>query len=534
MNLKTKMLYSKRPETERQQLIQKMKPGEVAVEMKSITKRFSNVIANDHIDFEVKAGEVHALLGENGAGKTTLVNILYGLYQQDDGEIHICGKKVEIRSPQDAIKLGIGMVHQLFKQVYQHTVAENVALSVGSSKLFPVRKVKQGFIELSREFGWDIDPNVKIWQLSAAKRQQIEILKTIYQGGRILIFDEPTSVLTPQEKETLFKRLRELKDEGYAIIYITHKLDEVFRISDRVTVLRNGKKVKTLTKADASRGKLAKLMVGREILFDLKRESVEPGSPVLETKNLYIQGDQDEMAVNGVSFTLREKEIIGLAGIGGNGQKELIEALTGLRKVKDGSFYIFGHDLTNASPRKIKEQGVAYVPEDRTRRGIVPQMSVKYNLILRDYYKPPYCKRFFLNMEEIQTATEERLSRYNIVAPHIDAPTNLLSGGNLQRLILARELSGNPRLLIAAYPTQGLDVGSTEAIRKLFLNLKREGCGIFFTSEELDEILMLSDRIAVIYEGKLQGIVDAEKVGKEELGLLMTGTSQEEVLQCLN
>lgn len=527
MNLTPKFsIFGSKEETNNKKSYEDM-IGSTAVQMEGITKRFPEVVANDHIDFDVNVGEIHALLGENGAGKTTLMNILYGWYQQDEGNIKVWGNDVTINSPKDALHLGIGKVHQLFKQVYHHTVAENIALAVSHNKLFPVRKVKKKFVRFTKDFGWNIDPEAKIWQLSAAKRQQIEIIKTLLQGGNIIILDEPTSVLTPQETEKLFVKLKEMRENGYAIIYITHKLDEVFEISDRVTVLRNGRNVKTLPTSKAKKRELAKLMVGREVIFDIKKEETEKGVPALQIRDLHVRGDQGEKAVNGISLTLKEKEIIGLAGIGGNGQKELIEALTGLRKVQEGSFLVSGNNLTNASPRKIKEHGVAYIPEERTRRAVVPKMSVKENLILRDYYKEPYSRGLFFDMTYIKRNAEKKIVDYNILAPNLDAPVGLLSGGNLQRVILAREVARQPKILIAAYPTRGLDVQSAVSTRKLLLEQRKNGSSIFFTSEELDEIIMLSDRIAVIYEGELMGIVDASKIKKEELGLMMAGTPKE-------
>lgn len=505
-------------------------PGETAVEMKGITKEFPGVVANDNVDFDVKAGEIHALLGENGAGKTTLMNILYGLYQEDEGEIYVVGEQVEINSPKDALSYGVGMVHQLFRQVSRHSVAEDIALSVSSGQIRPVDEIKEDFLELTEDFGWEIDPDAKIWQLSAGERQRLEILKVVFQGAKVLILDEPTSVLTPQGKEELFERLREMRDEGHAIIYITHKLDEVLEISDRVTVLREGKKIETLSTEKTSKKSLAKKMVGREVLFDLEKDPLERGDVVLEVENLTVRGDQKEIAVEDVSFEIYENEILGLAGVGGSGQKELIEALAGLRDVEDGIFKVLGEDLTNGSPREITEKGVAYVPEDRDERGLIPSMSVKENLMLREYCNEPYCGTFLLNMDYIRQDVDEKVSEYDVVTPSLDTPAELLSGGNLQRLMLARETSGAPKLLIAAYPTHGLDVGSVEDIRNLLLNQRREGGAIFLISEDLDEIMMLSDRIAVIYEGGLMGIVDADEIDKEDLGLMMTGTPKEEVL----
>ncbi|KPJ88256.1 MAG: hypothetical protein AMS17_06065 [Spirochaetes bacterium DG_61] len=498
--------------------------------MRGITKRFLGMLANDHVDFDVQAGEIHALLGENGAGKTTLMNILYGLYKPDEGEIRIRSKNVNIGSPKDAIELGIGMVHQLFKQVPRHTVAETIALASSRDFFFPGSKVKKRILRISEEFGLKVDPNAEIWQLSAAERQKVEIMKVLCRGAEILILDEPTSTLTLQGKRELFSRLKEMKKKGYAIIFITHKLDEVLEISDRVTVLKKGKKVKTLPTSKATKRSLAVWMVGREVLFRVKKKPVKKGKTVLEVKKLRVLGDKGETAVMNVSFSIREGEILGIAGIGGSGQRELIEALTGLRKVVEGEVILSEKEMTNASPRKFVNAGVAYIPEQRIEVGIVPTMNVKENLILKDYRVPPFSGRVFLNYSAISRNAEEKISRYNIITPSPDSRASLLSGGNIQRLILARETSGELKLLIAAYPTYGLDVGSIESIRELMLEQRRKKGAILLVSEDLDEIMMMSDRIAVMYEGKIMGIVDADEVSREEIGLMMTGTPWGEIL----
>lgn len=503
---------------------------ETVVEMRGIVKRFPGVLANDHIDFDVKAGEIHALLGENGAGKTTLMNILYGLYKPNEGEIYIRGSKVAIKSPRDAIDLGIGMVHQLFKQVSRHTVAENIALASSRGFFFPGTKVREKILGISEEFGLKVDPDAEIWQLSAAEQQQVELLNVLCRGAEILILDEPTSTLTPQGKRELFSRLKEMKNKGYAIIFITHKLDEVLEISDRCTVLRKGKKIKTIPASKSTKKSLARWMVGKEVLFEVKKKPVKKGKVVLEVKKLRVLG-RGETAVKEVSFSIREGEILGIAGIGGSGQGELIEALTGLRKIEEGRLLLSGRDMTNASPREFVDAGVAYVPEKRVEVGIVPTMSVKENLILKDYRVPPFSKRIFLNHDAINRNAEEKITRYKIVAPSLDTPAGLLSGGNIQRLLLARETSGEPKLLVAAYPTYGLDVASVESIRKLLLEQRKRRGAILLVSEDLDEIMMMSDRIAVMYEGKLMGTVDTSQVTREEIGLMMTGTPWSEV-QC--
>lgn len=513
----------------KQQAPQEVRRGETVVEMRGITKRFPGIVANDHIDFDVKAGEVHALLGENGAGKTTLMNILYGLYRPDEGEVYIRGEKASIKSPKDAINLGIGMVHQLFRLVPRHTVAENIALTSSHDLIFPASKVRDKILEVSKEFGLEVDPDARVWQLSAAERQKVELLKVLCRGAKILILDEPTSTITPQEKKELFSRLKEMKKKGYAIILITHKLDEVFEIADRVTVLRKGKKIKTLPTSRATKRALARWMVGREVLFKVKRKPVKKGKTVLEVKNLIVLGDRGEKAVDGVSFLIREGEILGIAGIGGSGQKELVEALAGLRKIEEGKVMLFGKDMTNASPLEFINSGVAFIPEDRTGVGIVPTLSVKENLILKNYRAHPFSGRIFLNYREISRNAQEKISGYGIATPSPDAPAGFLSGGNIQKLILARETSGEPKLVIAAYPTYGLDVGSTESIHNLLLKQREKKCAILLVSEELDEIMMMSDRICVMFRGKIMGTVKGGEVTREEIGLMMMGVPWERI-----
>jgi simple sugar transport system ATP-binding protein len=502
--------------------------GDVVVEMKEITKTFPGVVANDAVNFDVAAGEVHALLGENGAGKTTLMNILYGLYKPDKGEIYLHGQKVDIKSPADAIKRNIGMVHQIFKQVPRHTVAENIALTASHDFFFPVRKVRGKILRIAEEFGLRVDPDAAIWQLSAAERQKVELLKVLCRGAQILILDEPTATLTPQGKRDLFSNLQAMKEKGYAIIFITHKLDEVLEISNRCTVLRKGKKVTTVFAAEVTKRSLARWMVGRDILFKIERPPVEKGKPVLEVKNLCVLGDRGVPAVQNVSFSIREGEILGIAGVGGSGQGELIEALTGLRKIEEGQLLLSGEDLTNASPRTFVDAGVAYVPEKRVEVGVIPTMSVKENLILKNYRDPPFSKRSFLNRDAIDRSTEQKISKYNIITPSPEAPVGLLSGGNIQKLILSREISMEPKLLIAAYPTYGLDVGSVESIRELLLKQRERKSALLLISEDLDEIMMMSDRIAVMYEGKIMGITKAGEATREDLGLMMAGTPLEE------
>ena len=498
--------------------------GKPIVSMRGIVKRFPGVVANDHVDFEAAAGEVHALLGENGAGKTTLMNILYGLYSPDEGEIFVRGEKVTIRSPRDAIALGIGMVHQHFMLVYSHTVAENIVLGLSSAPfLFPASEVRDKIAEFSERYGLKVDPDARIWQLSAGEQQRVEIIKALYRGAEVLILDEPTTMLTPSEAEELFAILRRMAEEGRTVIFITHKLDEVMAVADRVTVLRRGKVVGTVETSETNKRELARMMVGREVLFRLEKRPVEKGQVVLEVEDLRALSDKGLPALKGVSFTVREGEILGIAGVAGNGQRELVEVITGLRRAAGGRVFILGEDVTNRSPGEIAARGVAHIPEERIRMGLVPDMSVAENLILRDYRRPPFCGRLFLNLDLITQHAERLIADYGIMTPSLHTPAKLLSGGNIQRLILARETSGQPRLIVAAHPTYGLDVGATEQIRRLLLEQRERGTAILLVSEDLDEIMELSDRIAVMFEGHIVGIVDAEEADVEEIGMMMVG-----------
>ncbi len=506
--------------------------GEITVEMKGITKVFPGVVANNKVYFEARSGEIHALLGENGAGKTTLMNILYGIYQPDEGEIYIEGRRVEIKSPRDALKHGIGMVHQHFMLIYQHTVTENIALGLREASYFnPAKELKTKVLELSRRYGLKVDPDAKVWQLSAGEQQRVEILKAIIRGAEILILDEPTSVLTPSEVKELFKVLRAMANEGKTIIFITHKLDEVMEISDRVTVLRRGRVVSKVETRRTNEKELARMMVGREILFRVRKKPLKKGKPVLQVENLYALNDKGLMALRNISFNIHEREILGVAGVAGNGQKELVETLTGLRKVLKGRVKIMGRDATNESPRKIYMESVAHIPEERLRMGVVPNLTVAENLILREYHHPPFANGLFLDWRKVREHAEKLIDRYRIVTPSPETPVKLLSGGNIQRLILARETSGKPKLIIAAHPTYGLDVAATEQIRQLLEKQREEGAAILLVSEDLEEIISLSDRVAVMFEGEIVGVVDAKKAKVEEIGLMMAGVRKQSQVQ---
>jgi len=506
--------------------------------MKGITKRFPGVIANDHIDFDIKAGEIHAILGENGAGKTTLMNVLYGLYQPDEGEIRVRGKKVTLESPKDAIDLGIGMVHQHFMIVPSLTVTENIVLGLKSSRepLLDMDRAERKIVELSKKYGLKVDPKAKIWQLSVGEQQRVEIIKALYRHAQILVLDEPTSVLTPPEVKEFMRVLKRMARDGLAIIpFITHKLPEVMAVSNRVTVLRAGKVVARLKTKRTKERDLVKKMVGREVLFRVKKHRVEKGKMALEVKRLRALSDRGLPALKDVSFSVREGEILGIAGVAGNGQRELEEVITGLRKATKGKVIIRGKDMTNRAPKEFIDWGVGHIPEDRLERGLVMDFSVAENLVLETHSKQPFIhkwflpfekRRWFLNYDEIKKHAKKLIKDYDVITPSVDIPTRHLSGGNLQRLILARELSRKPKVLIAAQPTRGLDVSSARFIREKLFEQVKEGTAILLVSEDLDETMMMSDRIAVMYEGEVVGLMPAARAKREEIGLMMAGVKR--------
>jgi ABC-type uncharacterized transport system ATPase subunit len=505
----------------------KVTTDSILVQMTGITKRFPGVLANDHIDFDVKAGEIHALLGENGAGKTTLMSVLSGLYRADEGEIHIKGQKANLRSPRDAIDLGIGMVHQHFMLVEPHTVAENITLGLKAPRFFlDTVGTEHRITELSKQYGLQVDPHARIWQLSVGEQQRVEILKMLYRGADILILDEPTAVLTPQEVEDLFATLRRMAGEGQAVIFISHKLDEVMTISDRVTVLRHGKVVASVNTADTIKEELARMMVGREVLFRVEKKAVELGNDVLKVEGLRALNDKGLPALKDISFTIREGEILGVAGVAGNGQRELAEVITGLRKATSGCVTISECDTTNCSPREVIQKQVSHVPEDRLGMGLVPNLPVSDNIILKGYRQPPLSRGPFLDRLSIRNFVARLIEAFNIATPTQETAVRLLSGGNLQRTILAREISIGPRLMVAVHPTRGLDIGATESVRNLLLEQRENRAAILLISEDLDELLAISDRIAVMYEGEIMGIVPAEGADIEEVGLMMAGATR--------
>ncbi len=501
------------------------------LELRGITKHFPGVLANDHIDLTLEQGEIHALLGENGAGKTTLMNILYGLYQPDEGEIFVRGKKIEIHSPSDAIAAGIGMVHQHFMLVPVFTVTENVMLGAEATRWAGVldrasaaARVRQ----ISEQYGLAVDPTARVEDLPVGVQQRVEIIKLLYREADILIFDEPTAVLTPQEADELFKIMRSLAAQGKSIIFITHKLREVLTVADRITVIRRGKVVGTTRPAEADRNKLAAMMVGREVKLEIEKTPAQVGEVVLEVENLVVLDDRHQVAVDDVSFEVRAGEVFGIAGVQGNGQTELVQVLTGLRAPAQGRIRILGRDVTRASPRAVTELGTAHVPEDRQRDGLVLPFTVADNLVLQTYYKPPIARGAVLQTNRIHETGTRLIEEFDIRTPSPYALAGSLSGGNQQKVIVAREFSRPIRLLIAAQPTRGLDVGSIEYIHNRILEKRNSGCAVLLVSPELDEIMELSDRIGVMYRGKIVAIIPAEAATKEYVGLLMAGISVEQ------
>lgn len=503
-----------------------VKPGETILEMRGITKIYpGGVVANDHIDFELKAGEIHAVLGENGAGKTTLMNILFGVLQPDEGEIYIRGRKVRFKSPLDAINMGIGMVHQQRKLIPAHTVLENIILGhPKTERIINYRKAREEIEELCKKYGLKIDLDARVWQLSAGEQEMVEIIRALYRGARILILDEPTSVLTPPEVDALLKSLRMMAEKEIALIpFITHKLPEVLAVSDRVTILRKGRVVKRLETREATMKALAEYMVGREVLFRLHKPKVPIGEEILKVENLSALNDKGVLALKGVSFSIREGEIFGIAGVSGNGQEELAEVLAGLRKPEGGRIIFQGKDITNASVLERLKMGIGYIPPNRWGVAAIGNFSLVENIMMSLYFDKEFSKMGFLNYKKIRKYAEKIVSEFEVVAPSIDEKAAHLSGGNLQRLILGRVIPKTSKLLIANLPTSGLDVAATESVRNRLLACKERRMGILLISEDLDEVLQLSDRIAPIYEGKFVTILPAERAKKEEVGAMMAG-----------
>ena len=498
---------------------------ENVIEMRNITKKFGDFVANDQINLHLRKGEIHALLGENGAGKSTLMNMLAGLLEPTSGEIAVNGQVVVLDSPSKAASLGIGMVHQHFMLVEAFTVAENIILGSETTKMgvIDIKQATKEIEELSQRYGLAVDPLAKVEDISVGAQQRVEILKTLYRGADILIFDEPTAVLTPSEIEELEKIMLNLVKEGKSIILITHKLDEIRAVADRVTVIRRGKSIETVEIEGASNQDLAEMMVGRSVSFKTEKVASQPKEVVLEIENLVVNENRGVPAVKDLSLSVRAGEIVGIAGIDGNGQSELIQAITGLRKVKSGSIRILGQDVVGKTPRKITEMKVSHVPEDRHRDGLVLDMSISENIALQTYYKEPFSTNGILNYKNIYDYARKLMAEFDVRAASEYVPAKALSGGNQQKAIIAREIDRDPELLIVSQPTRGLDVGAIEYIHKRLIEERDKGKAVLVVSFELDEILNVSDRIAVIHDGRIQGIVDPEQTDKQELGILMAG-----------
>jgi len=500
-----------------------------AFEMRGIVKRFPGVLANDHVDFSAKVGEVHALLGENGAGKSTLMNVLAGLYKPEAGEIFINGAHVLLNSPQDAIAHGIGMVHQHFMLVPSHSVAENMVLGLNKPRFFlNLQRVEEQVTALGEQYGLSVNPRAKIWELSVGEQQRVEVLKMLFRGAKVLIMDEPTAVLTPQEVDILFTTLRDMTKRGHTIVFISHKLDEVASIADRVTVLRRGEVTASAEPAEGTtKAHLAKLMVGREVLFLVEKKKSQPGEPVLSVDKLCAENNRGLSALRDVSLQVCAGEILGIAGVAGNGQRELAEVFTGLRRPTSGKVTFEGIAFDDHTNWMEVGQKLAHIPEDRAAVGSVPALGVAENLILKRYHRPPFSTRWSINFAAVRENGIRLVEKYNISTPTVDTPVRMLSGGNLQKVILARETSEHPRLMVAVHPTRGLDVGAIEGIHKLLIELRDQGSAILLISEELDELFSLADRIAVMYEGQIVGETSPESANLHAVGLMMAGTKVE-------
>lgn len=503
---------------------------ETILEARQITKRFPGVLANDQVTFDLRPGEVHALLGENGAGKTTLMNILYGLYQADEGEILLHGQMVQFHSPNDAIHSGIGMVHQHFMLIPVFSVAENIMLGAETTKGLTLdrKTVAARVRELSHRYSLDVDPEALVENLPVGVQQRVEIVKALYRQAQILILDEPTASLTPQEAEDLFRIMHDLTAQGVSIIFITHKLKEVLAIADRITVMRGGKVMGTVTPANTNENDLAALMVGRSVLLEVEKGTANPAGTVLEVTDLRVTDTRKVEVLRGVTFEVRAGEILGVAGVQGNGQTELVEAITGMQPPTSGKITFLGHDITHATPRQVTELGAAHVPEDRQRDGLVLNFPVADNLVLNMYYQAPFAHGMIMDETVIAQHAEEEIEAFDVRTPSAFTPAGKLSGGNQQKVIVARELSRPIKLLIASQPTRGLDVGSIEYIHAQIIRRRDDGVAVLLVSTELDEIMQLADRIAVMYRGQIVAIVPAVNITKEYIGLLMAGVPAEQ------
>ncbi|MRX70655.1 ATP-binding cassette domain-containing protein [Bacillus lacus] len=499
---------------------------EYVIEMLNIRKEFPGIVANDNITLQVKPGEIHALLGENGAGKSTLMNVLFGLYQPERGEIRVKGNPVSITNPNIANDLGIGMVHQHFMLVNTFTVTENIILGNEPQKAgkIDMKHAEKLVKDISEKYGLSVDPSAKIADISVGMQQRVEILKTLYRGAEILIFDEPTAVLTPQEIKELVQIMKTLIKEGKSIILITHKLKEIMEVCDRVTVIRKGAGIGTVNVSETNPNELASLMVGREVLFTTEKTSANPKENVLNIQGLTVKDARNVTAVNSLNLSVRAGEIVGIAGVDGNGQSELIEAITGLRKIESGSISLNGKNIQNLPPRKITESGLGHIPQDRHKHGLVLDFPIGENMVLQTYYQKPNSNRGVLNFKEIYSKATSLIKEFDVRTPSTSTLARALSGGNQQKAIIGREVDRNPDLLIAAQPTRGLDVGAIEFIHRRLIEQRDQGKAVLLLSFELDEILNVSDRIAVIYEGQIIAVVDPKETTEQELGLLMAGS----------
>lgn len=501
--------------------------ADYSVELKGITKRFPGVVANHQVDLSLRPGEIHALLGENGSGKSTLMSVLTGLYRPDEGEIFVNGHRVQFRSPNDAIRAGIGMVHQHFKLVDTFTVAQNVMLGDKRIPFLPnMCSIEQEIGEISIGYGLKVNPRAYVWQLSVGEKQRVEIVKMLYRGAKVLILDEPTAVLTPQESRQLFANLREMAAKGRAVVLITHKLQEVMDVADRVTVLRRGEAVATFERGAFTEKDLALAMVGRDVLFKVKKPAAAKRDVVLELEDVWALNDAGRLGVRGVSLTVAGGEILGIAGVAGNGQRELSEVVTGLRTPLRGRVAVDGAEVTREGPRGFINRGVAHIPEDRLGAGLVPGLGAIDNFMLKDY-RGRLARGPFLDRRKAETRTRELVGEFGISLSSLHVPVKFMSGGNLQRLLLAREISSEPRLIVAVYPVRGLDIAATEAVHRLLLEQRSRGAAVLLISEDLDEIYKLSDRIAVLFEGAIAGVRPVDSADREEVGLMMMGSRKD-------
>lgn len=496
-----------------------------SLEMRGIVKRFPGVLANDHIDFDVKAGEIHALLGENGAGKSTLMKVLYGLYQPEEGGILLDGKPIQISTPTDSLNYGIGMIHQHFMLVDNMTVAENVALGLPSSRglRLDLDVVSERVRELSKQYGLQVSPGAVISKLSVGERQRVEIVKALYRGAALLVLDEPTAVLTPQEVDDIFVILKKMARDGHALIFISHKLHEILALTDRVSVLRDGRMIGTVQTADVDKAMLASMMVGREVLLERHRPLSELGDVRLKFEGVNAENEDGVQTLKGISFEVCSGEIVGVAGVSGNGQRPLARTIAGLQGVVSGRILLEGVDVTSVPPAGMYDIGLSYIPEERMHDGVVKDFSVEDNLILQDHIREPFSKNIFLAFKAIAEHALKQIADFTVKTPTKETPVKNLSGGNIQKVILARELARNPRFLIAAQPTRGVDIGAIEYIHNQLLLERSKGLATLLISEDLDEVKALSDRIVVLFHGEIMGIVDNDEVTVEELGLMMAG-----------